>query len=253
MGKKLKTRKEYSRDEVQYDALDPLRDFEGGPVEYWLARASRYIQHHIKEVLIGVAAIFLLGGGIIGYSIWQKRQQEASLKAYEKMMDNPIMIPGAGSTEAAVRKLDEYAQKYSGRGAENRAALKKIEFFVKDRNFSSAGEASGQIAKDVSDPYLKSYFLIRAGSYMEMAGKYQDSAAFYEDAVKNVNDANLLKVVGLYGQARSLIAQNKIAEGKSVLKSMMELKDVPGIDDFRLSASAYLLRHAVENEDGVEN
>ncbi len=239
MSQKVKTRKTYQADEKH--ALDPLRDFEGGPVELFLARSSRYIRDHIKETILVIAGIALILGSMVGYSVWQAHVKEKSLAAFEKLMENPIMIPGAASSEGAIAKLDSYVDDFSNNDAKNRTDLKKIEYYLKDKDYANAAETSESIAKRVSDKYLKAYFHLKAASYNEMALNYEMAQEQYQSSIELVQESNLMKAVALFGKGRVLIEQGKYDEGRKSIREMMDIKGVEGIEEFKISATAFLL------------
>lgn len=242
MTQKVKTRKDYSKATAgSGDALDPLRDFEGGPVEKALFQLGTFIRDRLKETIMIIAGSVLIVSGIIGYYVWVDYRDTRALEAFENMMDNPVMNPAVGSSEKALEKLQSYMEEYSSEKALNRAALEKIQIYDREMMYEKAGETSAIVGRRVGDNYLKAYFFLQAAIYYEMAGNFTESLEFYQQAQARVKDSNLLKAMVLYGEGRSLIQLEKKEEGRKKIRQMMELEGVEGLEEFRISATAYLL------------
>lgn len=220
---------------------DPLRDFEGSGAELWIARFAYNIRNNLLKVLLILATAALALGGAIGFTVWSDYRYEKSLEDFETLMQNPLMIPGAGDVKVASEKLDEYMASHGDNVSELRAELKKIELYRFSSKSEEAAASAEKIASLLHDPDLKAYFTVMAATYLETAGKDPESLKAFEKAAGLLNESSYLKALSLYGVGRLKIRTGDIEEGRKSIRKLIEMEG-ENLEQLKLEAAAFLAK-----------
>ncbi|MDH5656125.1 MAG: tetratricopeptide repeat protein [Spirochaetia bacterium] len=243
MSGPIKSRRKYE-DKPIID-YDPLRDIEGGKVEIFLTRLGFYIRNNFKLILMYGALVLLTGGVYIFYGIYTDQKEEQSVEAYEELMENPIMNISGAEIEAAITRLEKYETNFSSRKSQLRSNLKKAELFQNAGKKQDAAETYLRIAEDLEDRNLETYFYIKAALLLEDTEQYERAYESFVSAEKKMgpeNRENYAMALVLFGKGRNLVLLGRENEGKEVLKEMMAIKEVSGIEDLRILAASFLLQ-----------
>ncbi len=219
---------------------DPLRDFEGSPAELFVARTAAAIRERIKEIAIAVGVVGVLVIGYIFYAVWAENREEQALIAFEALLEEPVMTPGAGAEDIAVEKIDEYLQSHSSERAEHRADLYKMMLLAAKKKYAEAGEAANRLGDDVETAELRAYFYLRAGYYFELAEKYAPAQAAFGRAGQYIREDNIMRASAWFGEGRALLEMGQIDEGQKAIERIFE-SDSAQIGEIRTAALAYML------------
>lgn len=220
---------------------DPLRDIKGGPFQQFIARVGLNLRENLRLTLIIVAAILLGGVAFILYSVWRDSTEERAMTAYSELMRNPIMQQNASDPSAVLERLNRYESDFSGKNVRLRSNLKKIEVLEAAGDHEKAAELSLRVAEDTHNPDLKSFYSYRAASHFESVGGYAKALEYYESVTAGRKEDDILKALALFGQGRCLIRMGKVEDGKSAIRRMMELTNVPGGEELRIVAASFLM------------
>lgn len=232
-------RKEPDDQEIQYN---PLRDLEGNAFEKFVARAAYLLRSNVRMVLYGLVSLVVIFTSVVSYNIYDNIKEEQALLAYEKLQDNPLMQPGAGSLDAAIEKVDQYSSKYSTSGAKLRSSLKKLQLYQKAGKNKEAADEAAKIASGLKHAPLQVYFYLKAGNLYEKTEQYQRALDCFSAADNKLKKDSIPRALALFGKGRSLTAMGKKEEGKKAIEQMISIKDVDGIKDIQIAASSYLMK-----------
>ncbi|MCR9141740.1 MAG: tetratricopeptide repeat protein [bacterium] len=239
MARRKKTQEKAGEIREQFEH-DPLRDFEGTPTELFVARMATAFRENLREILIGVAVVGVLLIGYIFYAVWADNREEQALIAFETLLEEPVMTPGAGAEDIAVEKIDEYLKSHSSGRAEHRADLYKMMLLAAKKKFAEAGEAAARLGEDVDSAELRAFFFLRAGYYFEMAEKYAPAQAAFGRAGQFVREDNVLRAAAWFGEGRALLQMGQQDEGRKAIERIFESNSAQ-IGEVRTAALAYLL------------
>ena len=239
MARRKKTREAAA--EIRESALaDPLRDFEGSPMELMVAKTALWLRDNIQPILIGLAVVVVAATGYIIYSLYAEEREQASLKAFEELLNEPVMTPGSGAEAIALEKLDEYMANYSHATASRRARVKSLALLEAEEKWKEAAETAMSLGDELSAPELRSYFYTRAGFSFEQAGSSAFAANAFSRAVQNMREENFLQATARFGEGRALSELGKTEEAQQVFDAILD-NDSQGYAEVRLAATAYLL------------
>lgn len=239
MARRKKTSEKAGEIREQY-VHDPLRDFEGSPAELFVARVAASMREHVREILIGVGVLVLGLIVFIFYSIWSDSREERGLIAFETLLEEPVMTPGAGAEEIAVEKIDAYLKEHSSGRSEHRAALYKMMLLAAKKKYGEAADAANQLGDDVDSAELRAYFYLRAGFYFELAEKYAPAQVAFGRAGEFIREDNALRASAWFGEGRALMQMGRADEARKALDRIFESESAQ-IGEIRTAALAYLL------------
>lgn len=239
MARRKKTQEKAGEIREQF-VHDPLRDFEGSPAELFVARVATAIRERIREILIGAGIVVFVLIAYIFYAVWSDDREEKALIAFETLLEEPVMTPGAGAEDIAVEKIDAYLKEHSSNRAEHRADLYKMMLLAAKNKHAEAGEAANRLGENVDSAELRAYFYLRAGFYFELAEKYAPAQAAFGRAGQFIREDNVLRAAAWFGEGRTLIRMGQTDEGRKAIERLFE-SDSAEIGEIRTAALAYLL------------
>ena len=220
---------------------DPLRDFEGSPAELFVARTALWLRENVREILIGGGVIVAVLIAYVFYSVYAQNRDERSLVAFETLLEEPVMTPGAGAEEIAVEKIDEYLKSHSSSAAQHRADVYKLRLLSsKPERSADAAEAAQRLGDDVDTPELQAYFYLRAGFLFERAERFAPAQVAFGRAGELIREDNPLRAAAWFGEGRALIQMGQGEEGRKAIERIFE-SDSAALTDARSAALAYLL------------
>ena len=219
-----------------------IEEFEGGRVEYYLTHIFASIRENIKEVLIVVATIMLLITAAAVYSNWQKEKEKKALIAFETLMEDPIMSVAAGTSDEALKRLEEYEKKYTDERSRFRGSIKKIQFLAQANQKKEAAELSKKLADELEYPDERAYFYLQAAILFENEGDCTSGLANYAKATELITKEGYAKAVSIFGEGRCLVETGKKDEGRKKIEQMIQIKEEGQVSMLRLQGAAYLLK-----------
>ncbi|MEQ9366669.1 MAG: hypothetical protein RIF32_20690 [Leptospirales bacterium] len=239
MARRKKTQEKAGEIREQF-VHDPLRDFEGSPAELFVARIATALRENIREILIGAGVVGVVLIGYIFYAVWSENREEKALIAFETLLEEPVMTPGAGAEDIAVEKIDEYLKSHSSGRAEHRADLYKMMLLAAKEKYAEAGEAANRLGEDVESAELRAYFYLRAGFYFELAEKYAPAQAAFGRAAQFIREDNVMRASAWFGEGRALLQMGQADEGRKAIERIFESESAQ-VAEVRTAALAYLL------------
>lgn len=240
MARRRKT--QVKAEEIKSHVYDPFRDFEGTQFELLVSKIFYFLRTHKRNVIIGLSIVSAAIVISTSWLIYRDMQETESLHAFEELMTQPVMKgEGKEAAELALRKLNDYEGTYTIARAHQRSRIKKIELLTSLDRLKDAGDTAMAVAEDAETPELKAYFTFKAGALYESAGLNESCNTAYERSITYFTDENIMKAQAMFGQARCLFGLGKNQEGKQALKTMMEMKDVAGIEEVRTLAASFMI------------
>lgn len=191
---------------------------------------------------MGGGVAFLVIVSFITYSLWTDIEDERSVLAFEKLLKEPIMKPGSGAEDAAVKRLNEYEQSFTSDRAHMRASIHKFKLLVSGDRKKEAVEIARELSVVLDTPELRVYFNLQMGILYEDLLEHAKALDAYTKAREMIIDDNLLKAMALFGEGRTSIALGKREDGLASIRRMMQMNDVENIDQLRITATAFLLK-----------
>jgi len=240
LATKSRSRKKYTESpQVDYD---PLRDFEGSPIEQSIARLAFRVRSNIRSVLLVVAVLITVATASILYRVWRSGMDENARLAFHELLKNPV-FSGENLTDpsAAIARLENYEKQYDYSAARLRSAVKKLELYEKTKKFAEAAGTALFLSENVGNEDLKLYYEFRAASHFETLEQFQKALDLYARVVTGVPEDGMMKAAALFGKGRCLIRLQKRGDGEAAIRQMMDLKDVAGIEQLQILAASYLI------------
>ena len=220
---------------------DPLRDFEGGPVEMALHRIFFFIRKNLTAVLAGVGLGVVVLIGAVSYRFYEEKQDTAAREAFDELAGDPRLGADITSTEPGTRLLEEYRQKHTIESAVRRSYLAEIGLYRQAGEHSKEGDAAAKLASEMSMPELKMFFHYQAGVAYEEAESYDKAAEQYANALKQVTSDPYSQALALFGQGRALQKMGKTEEAEKVFNDLWGIEQTEDIQDIRAAAAAFRL------------
>ncbi len=205
--------------------IDPLHDFEGGKIEFFLAKTFYLIRLYSRQVFLGLCVFLICFLVMISYLAWTESREEKSLLAFEELMKEPTMNLSSGAPEIAVEKLQQYAKTFSHTNARIRAMIYQQQYLEKDKKINQAGELCLQLGTIMQTPELKAYFYLKGALFLENAANYQKAEQGYAKAVKYILKENTIQAKALFGQGRMLLMLDKKDEARKILKKLLSFEN----------------------------
>jgi len=195
----------------------------------------------MKQTMILGGAVLVILAGLIIYRVRAEQRAKESVVAFEKLMKQPIMKPGSGGEKRAQIKLDKYIEDFSDKKSRYRAYIKKIELYTSAGMNKEAADLALKTATELDYSEQRAYFYLKAAVLYENMKAYPQAQIAYNKVVKLLQEKNYPKAFAIFGEGRCLVKLGKKKEGRKLIRDMMELKDVPQLDELRIAAAAFLL------------
>jgi hypothetical protein len=259
------------------DALSPDADtlLEG------VDRAKNWIAKH-REVFGGLVAVAILGtGGFFGWMYWQdKRTDDASAVLAQAFADEhghinekaddddeddsrarqlyPTFKSAADRREAALAKYRTVESKYAGTGAAILARLAEAALLLDSADAKGAESAYDEVRASplaMADAEVRGRAIEGRGFAQELlaqsdganASKHLDDAlASYKDL--QTVDMTGMKELGMYHEARVLVAKGDKPKAIEILKDVHKLVSDPG-ENHRFSYLAFVVEDRLRELD----
>lgn len=232
------------RETAEIQALDPLRDFHGNRFERAVASFFYSLRKNARVVLMAGGALLLAGLAGLGWFIFQEHREAKSLAAFEELLKNPVMAPGSGAEKVAIGKLEKYEEEFTNVHARMRSGIRRAELLVKTGEKEKAAELLLELSAISETPEIAAYFAYRAGVIFENEKKYGKSEMAYSSAAQRLTEEDPALALALFGQGRSLFLMGKPNDGRTVFKKLMELKDLQGIEQIKMSIASFLVQQS---------
>lgn len=232
------------RETAEIEALDPLRDFHGNRFERAVASFFFTIRRNARIVFMAGGALLLSGLAALGWFIYLEHREAKSLAAFEELLKNPVMAPGSGAEKVAIGKLEKYEEEFSHVHARMRSGIRRAELLGKTGENEKAAELLLELAGLAETPELAAYFAYRSGVIFENEKKYGKAEMAYSSAAQKLTEEDPALALALFGQGRALFLMGKPNDGRTVFKKLMELKDLQGIEQIKMSIASFLIQQS---------
>lgn len=243
------------RPSVAVDAIP-----EADPLFYRLAQARQWIRGH-QSIFGGVlAAAIAVAGGVIGYASWQdRRDAQASVLLAQGLADEhgriaaktddtdddstakqlyPTFTSLAEQRDAALAKYRAVQSKYAGTGAATLARLSEASLLLDGGDARAAASAYTDVKNSLlakADDEVRGRSLEGLGFADELLARTDAAAqgkhlgdAMTEFKALEAVDVDGFKELGMYHEARVLLAQGDKAKAIELLKDLVKRVEEPG-------------------------
>jgi hypothetical protein len=259
------------------DAMSPEAD----TVLETAARAKNWIAKH-REVFGGLIAVAVLGtGGFFGWMYWQdKRTDDASAMLAQALADEhghisdkadddddddsrpkplyPTFKSAADRRDAALAKYRAVESKFSGTGAAILARLAEAALLLDSGDAKGALLAYDEVRGSplaMADVEVRGRAIEGRGFAHELlaqsdspsASKHLDDALLADKELQAV-DMTGMKELGMYHEARVLLAKGEKTKAIEVLKAVYKLVSEPG-DNHRFSYLEFVVEDRLRELD----
>ena len=220
--------------------VNPVAEFEGGRIEYYLTEIFAFLRNNLKETVLVAAAIVLALVGASVYWNHLEKQSEQSLLDFEKLLQSPAMTLGSGNDRKAGERLEEYAKTHPGTAARRRSEIIRLDYLAETREFVKAAEVALRLAADLDYPEQRAYFHLRAAIYYENAGKYSLALESYSRVSTFLREETYPRAVAVFGEARCLLSMGRRPDGLTKMRELLGMEKVERIERLRAQAAAFL-------------
>ena len=159
-----------------------------------------------RRLIIRIFIVALIGVAVWGAVLFMEYRKRAGS---EEALTN-------AKTSAELRKV---TADWSGTAAAGTATIRLAEELRKEGKAAEAAEALRNFLTKYSVHPLRANAALALAASLETAGKLDEALAAYQQ-FSSSNGRSAFAPFGMIGQARVLIAQNKIADGQKILESV---------------------------------
>lgn len=233
-----RTRRERKSEAPEFD---PLREYEKGTAEYYVASLFFAIRANHRLVLGSLLAIVLVGLSLAIFVTLRENQARAGQVAFEKLLKEPVM-QSEGAEKAALTRLDEYLAQNTDIASRERTRVYRITYLRKSGELYRAAEEAMQLAREFQGEPTGIYFAALAGYLYEQDGKWPESQEAFNLALGAMAEDTEVKGQILLGLGRGLLHMGRKNDAASAFEKVLALPETMASDDVRLMAVAYLLK-----------
>lgn len=223
--------------------FDPLREYEKGTAEYYVASLFFTIRAHYRLVLGSLLGVVLVGLALAIFVTVRENTARAGQVAFEKLLKEPVM-QAEGAEKTALTRLEEFLARHSDHASRERTRVYRIHYLRKSGELYRAAEESIHLAREFQNAPLGIYFAALAGYLYEQDGKWPESQEAFNLALSSMPEDTEVKGQVLLGLGRGLLHMGRKNDATSAFEKVLALPESMAPDDVRLLAVAYLLKAA---------
>lgn len=182
--------------------------------------AVAWLDKNRKQVLIGVvAAVVIIGGGILFYNYQSQRETRASKALSEvRQPPSPTGVPGPGTAEAYIKVANEH----SGTKAAARALLEAAGIYYVQGRYAEAQQQFDKVIRDYPASEWQAEAALGVAACLEAQGKIPEAAAKYDEVRKRFANSPIVDTAKL-NLARMYEQQEKPAEAYKLYEELVKL------------------------------
>lgn len=186
----------------------------------WLMDAAAWLEKNRKQVIIGaVAAVVIIGGGILFYNYQSQREARASKALSEvRQPQSPTGVPGPGTAEAYIKVANEH----SGTKAAARALLEAAGVYFVQGRHAEAQQQFDKVIREYPASEWQAEAALGAAACLEALGKIPEATAKYDEVRKRFANAAVVDTAKL-NLARMYEQQDKPAEAYKIYEELVKL------------------------------
>ena len=144
----------------------------------WVEQLWAWFEPKKKQVLIGFAAVLVVGFAA-GYHLWSQGEKErVAGEAFSKVAAAPLFSPGAAESADAYLKV---ASGQPGTLAGSRALLQAATVFFTQGKFADAQSQFERLAREYPEGALFPQARLGAAACLDAQGKAPEAAALYKE------------------------------------------------------------------------
>ncbi|TGK00069.1 hypothetical protein EHQ53_04425 [Leptospira langatensis] len=224
--------------------LDPYADLTGA--ERAFAILFSKIGEHKKEVLFGLAVLFVTVVSVVGWNEYRAEQFRKGTIAIERLEKELAQNPMMELTDK-IKKYEAVASTYSSPSLDLRLAKTLGDLYARNGEFQKAADKLEYAGKKIDElPEAKAYYFYLAGNYRESANQFAEAETDYFTAsslLGNRRNVSGFYAWSLYQAGRLKLKNGKKAEALELLKKVLEQEISSPSEEFKSvkELSTYLL------------